>query len=148
MVCNVDTTKTLSLCNSLAIIYLNPHEYFIKIYDRMNFLSIFFCMLRILSFSSPSLSLYRYLTLVSVHSFSVDCFRIWCDIRVRPHTKEQTHFTSLFSMFRQPMTLLLLLSIVRNIRHALNFSLESIMLGSCLGSNRFLFHLICVIYLK
>lgn len=31
------------------------------------------------------------------------------------------HFTLLFSLYRQPMTLLLLLSIVRNIRHACNF---------------------------
>lgn len=54
------------------------------------------------------------------------------------------HFTLLFSMFRQPMTLLLLLSTEWNIRHAFNFLQFPIILYFCSYSvqNRFSFHLI------
>lgn len=58
------------------------------------------------------------------------------------------HFTLLFSLFRQPMTLLLLLSIVRNIRHACNFLWFPLFCWFEFASNRFSFPFHSFIYRK
>lgn len=65
-----------------------------------------------------------------LYSALKDCFLALIRSFVGIYTAHISHL--LFNMFRQPMTLLLLLSIGRNIRHALNF-LDSIILGFTLS---------------